>query len=150
MVNVGKKVNVLDIRPMEEWSQWYIPDSIYFNEYDKLKAKESNTLERLHIDKSVPIIPVCAAGKTSKIAAEILHENGFEAYSLKEGMEGWGLACNTAKISLPGFNIIQTRRTCEGCLSYIISSSGEAIIVDALFQPGIFEQILAEENLVLR
>ena len=61
----------------------------------------------------------------------MLSEQGFEAYSLQGGMKGWSLSWNTAKLSFPDFEIIQFRRTGKGCLSYLISSNGEAIVVDA-------------------
>ncbi len=146
----GKKINVLDIRPMNEWSQWYIPGSIYFDAYDKLKAKDSNALERLHIDKSVPVVTVCAAGKTSATAAELLLESGYESYSLKEGMKGWSLAWNTAKMSFDDFQIIQVRRTGKGCLSYVIASNGEAVVVDASLSLDVYEQILEQYDLTLK
>jgi len=146
----GKKLNVVDVRPMNEWAEWYIPGSIYFNAYDKLKAKDNSALEKLHIDKSVPVITVCAAGKTSSIAAELLNDKGFEAYSLKDGMKGWSLSWNTAKITIPGFEIIQVRRTGKGCLSYIITSNGEAVIVDASVSSDVYEQILDQYNLSLK
>ena len=146
----GEKVNVLDIRPKNEWSEWYIPGSIYFDVYDKLKAKESNVLEKLYIDKSIPVVTVCAGGKTSMMAAVLLRQFGFEAYSLKEGMKGWSLSWNTASISFPDFEVTQLRRTGKGCLSYIISSNQEAVIVDASLPVGVYEQILKENKLILK
>jgi glyoxylase-like metal-dependent hydrolase (beta-lactamase superfamily II)/rhodanese-related sulfurtransferase len=146
----GKKINVVDIRPMREWSEWYIPGSVYFDAYEKLKAKDSSALERLHIDKSVPVITVCAAGKTSSIAAELLSDKGYEAYSLKDGMKGWSLSWNTANISFDEFQIIQVRRTGKGCLSYIIASNSEAAIVDASVSADVYEQILEQNNVSLK
>ena len=84
---------------------------------------------------------VANAMNTSAIAAELLRENGYEAYSLKEGMKGWSLAWNTAKISFDDFQIIQVRRTGKGCLSYIIESNGAAVVVDASLSPDVYEQI---------
>ena len=146
----GKKVNVLDIRPKNEWTEWYIPGSIYFDVYDKLRAKDSGVLEKLYIDKSIPVVTVCAGGKTSLMAAELLRDYGFEAYSLKEGMKGWSLSWNTAIISFPGFEVTQLRRTGKGCLSYIISSNQEAVVVDASLPVEVYEQILKENNLTLK
>src|SRR5689334_10525491 len=102
-----KPVNVLDIRPIQERSEWFIPGSIYFNAYDKLKANDPDALKGLHLDKSVPVVTICAGGKTSLIAANLLHEQGYEAYSLQGGMRGWSLSWNTARLSFPGFEIIQ-------------------------------------------
>ena len=93
---------------------------------------------------------VCASGKTSLIAAGLLNENGFEAYSLQGGMKDWSLSWNTAKLSLPAFEIIQFRRTGKGCLSYIISSNNEAIVVDASLPIEAYEDVLRNDRLKLK
>ena len=68
-LETGKPVNILDIRPIQERTEWFIPGSIYFNAYDKLKANNPNALQGLHLDKTVPVVTICAGGKTSVIAA---------------------------------------------------------------------------------
>jgi len=146
----GKDVSILDIRPIEERTEWFIPGSIYLNAYDKLKANNPNALHGLHLDKSVPVVTICAGGKTSIIAADMLQEQGFEAYSLQGGMKAWSLAWNTAKISFPEFEVVQFRRTGKGCLSYIIISNKEAIIVDASLPIEAYEELLLREKLTLK
>ena len=145
-----KQVSILDIRPIHERTEWYIPGSIYFNAYDKLKANNKAALHGLHLDKTIPVVAICAGGKTSLIAADLLQQQGFNAYSLQGGMKGWSLAWNIAKISFPGFEIIQFRRTGKGCLSYIIASGNEAIAVDASLPIEAYQEILQKENLVLK
>ena len=71
-LEAGKEVSILDVRPIEERSEWFIPGSIYFNAYDKLKAHKPDALHGLHLDKKIPVVTVCAAGKTSTIAARQL------------------------------------------------------------------------------
>lgn len=149
-LEAGKEVSILDVRPIEERSEWFIPGSIYFNAYDKLKANKPDALHGLHLDKKIPVVTVCAAGKTSSIAAGQLNEQGFDVYSLKGGMKAWSLAWNTAKLSFPDFQIIQFRRTGKGCLSYMIISNDEAIIVDASLPIEIYQDILMKEKLKLK
>jgi glyoxylase-like metal-dependent hydrolase (beta-lactamase superfamily II)/rhodanese-related sulfurtransferase len=149
-LETGKEVSIVDVRPIQERTEWFIPGSIYINAYDKLKAKNSAALHGLHLDKTIPVVTVCASGKTSLIAAGILNENGFEAYSLEGGMKGWSLSWNTAKLSFPGFEIIQFRRTGKGCLSYIISSNGEAIVIDASLPIVAYEDVLQKDTLKLK
>jgi glyoxylase-like metal-dependent hydrolase (beta-lactamase superfamily II)/rhodanese-related sulfurtransferase len=146
----GKEVSIVDVRPMQERTEWFIPGSIYINAYDKLKAKNPDALHGLHLDKTIPVVTVCASGKTSLIAAGILHENGFEAYSLQGGMKGWSPSWNTAKLSFPAFQIIQFRRTGKGCLSYIISSNNEAIAVDASLPIEAYQETLQKNKLILK
>ncbi len=149
-LETGKKVSILDIRPIQERTEWFIPGSIYFNVYDKLKANSPDALQGLHLDKTVPVVAICAGGKTSLIAAGLLNQQGYEAYSLQGGMKGWSLSWNTAKLSFPDFEIIQFRRTGKGCLSYLIASNNEAIIVDASLPVEAYQQFLVKEKLTLR
>jgi glyoxylase-like metal-dependent hydrolase (beta-lactamase superfamily II)/rhodanese-related sulfurtransferase len=149
-LEAGKDVSIVDVRPIQEREEWFIPGSIYINAYDKLKAKHFNALRGLHLDKTIPVVTVCASGKTSLIAAGILNENGFEAYSLEGGMKGWSLSWNTARLSFPAFEITQFRRTGKGCLSYIISSGNEAIIVDASLPIETYQDTLQKGKLKLK
>ena len=149
-LETGKKISILDIRLIQERMEWFIPGSIYFNAYDKLKANNREALQGLHLDKTVPVVTICAGGKTSIIAANLLREQGFEAYSLQGGMIGWGLSWNTAKLSFPNFEIIQFRRTGKGCLSYMVASNNEAIVVDASLPIEVYLEVIKKENLTLK
>lgn len=146
----GKEVSVLDIRPIHERVEWFIPGSIHLNAYDKLRANKPDALHGLHLDKSVPVVAICAGGKTSLVAADQLSEQGFEAYSLQGGMKGWTLSWNTAKLSFPDFDLHQIRRTGKGCISYIVASHGEATVVDASLPIETYQQLLTRENLKLK
>jgi glyoxylase-like metal-dependent hydrolase (beta-lactamase superfamily II)/rhodanese-related sulfurtransferase len=149
-LETGKEVSILDVRPIQERSEWFIPGSIYINAYDKLRAKKPDALQGLHLDKTIPVVTVCASGKTSLIAAGLLNENGFEAYSLEGGMKGWSLSWNTAKLSFPAFAIIQFRRTGKGCLSYIISSNNVTIVIDASLPIEAYQDTLQKDKLTLK
>ena len=88
-LEAGKPVSILDIRPIQERVESNIPQSIYLNAYDKLKANDKTALQGLNLDKNIPVVAFCAGGKTSLIAAELLQNQGYEAYSLDGGMKGW-------------------------------------------------------------
>lgn len=149
-LETGKEVSILDIRPIQERTEWFIPGSVYYNAYDKLRANDPNALQGLHLDKTIPIVTVCAGGKTSLIAAEQLNEQGFEAYSLQGGMKGWSLSWNTARLSFPDFEITQFRRTGKGCLSYLVASNNGAIIVDASLPVETYRKFLVKGKLILK
>jgi glyoxylase-like metal-dependent hydrolase (beta-lactamase superfamily II) len=80
----------------------------------------------------------------------LLQEQGFEAYSLQGGMKAWSLSWNTAKLSFPDFEIIQFRRTGKGCLSYMVVSNSETIIIDASLPIESYQSVLKKENLQLK
>ncbi|PWT78190.1 MAG: hypothetical protein C5B59_02340 [Bacteroidetes bacterium] len=150
MLSLNQKVNVVDIRPTEERSEWFIPGSIHFDAYERLKKHDPSALDLINLDKNVPIVTVCAGGKTSLIAAEILREKGYNASSLLNGMKGWSLSWNTAFRKFDGFEIWQVRRTGKGCLSYIISSNKEALIVDASLPVEVYADMINGENLKVK
>jgi glyoxylase-like metal-dependent hydrolase (beta-lactamase superfamily II)/rhodanese-related sulfurtransferase len=149
-LETGKEVSILDIRPIQERMEWFIPGSVYYNAYDKLKANNPNALQGLQLDKTLPVVTLCAGGKTSLIATDLLQKQGFEAYSLQGGMKGWSLSWNTAKISFPDFEVIQFRRTGKGCLSYLITSNNEAIVVDASLPVEAYQETLQKNKLILK
>ena len=146
----GRSVNILDVRPVNERSEWFIPGSIHVDAYTKLKANDNNALDGIFLAKSIPVITVCAGGKMSRIAAGILQSKGYNAYSLESGMKSWSLAWNTAKLNFQGFEIIQIRRTGKGCLSYIIVADKEAVIVDASLPEEVYQKILNTEGIRLK
>lgn len=134
----NRPVTILDVRPKSEREEWSIPGSIYADVYDRLKADDKSALDDLKFEKHKPIVTICAAGKTSLKAAEMLKEKGFDVYSLAGGMKAWNFAWNSAETTLHDVKIIQVRRSAKGCLSYIIGSEDEAIVIDASLDPRVY------------
>ena len=149
-LSTGKQVTVLDIRLKDEREDWQIPGSIYLDAYERLRQGDYAVMDEISLPKNVPVIAVCAAGNTSKIAARELRKKGIDAYSLEHGMKGWSLAWNRAIIPFKNYQIIQLRRTGKGCLSYIIASNGEAIAIDASLPIEVYEGVLHQNNWKLK
>lgn len=149
-LEIGEPVSILDIRPIEERAEWYIPQSIHFNAYEKLKNNDSQAFLSLHLDKKIPVVVYCGGGKMSLVASRFLQMQGYKAYSLEGGLKAWSLAWNTAMINFPNFNVIQFRRTGKGCLSYMIIANNEAIIVDASLEISVYEQFLNANKAILK
>lgn len=142
----SKEVTILDIRPLSERKEWYIPNSIHFDAYDNLKLGDIKSLNKLVIDKSKPVVTICARGKLSQFATEILINKGFDAFFLQGGMNAWNYAFDTAELQFENFTIIQVRRVAKGCLSYIVGSNHSAIVIDASLDPIIYENISKEKG----
>jgi glyoxylase-like metal-dependent hydrolase (beta-lactamase superfamily II)/rhodanese-related sulfurtransferase len=125
-------VTVLDVRSNEDRAQWAIPGSVHVNAYEALRAGQPSALAAAPLPLDRPVVTVCNAGRVSQTAAAVLAERGFDARSLVGGMKAWSLAWNVADISLPdsAVRIIQVRRTGKGCLSYLVVSASEAVVVD--------------------
>ncbi|CAN5598780.1 rhodanese-like domain-containing protein [soil metagenome] len=142
----AKAVMILDVRPKEQREEWFIPKSVHYDVYDKLKQHHPNTFYGIDLPKNIPIVTVCAAGKTSEIAAELLEKKGHEVYSLEGGMKAWTLSWNTAKLKDGDLNIIQIRRTGKGCLSYMVASGSEVIVIDASVDIDVYRNIAREHG----
>jgi glyoxylase-like metal-dependent hydrolase (beta-lactamase superfamily II) len=136
----GQPVTILDVRPTAEWAEWAIPGSIHVDAYDALKARDPAALGDVEVPSDRPVVTVCAAGKTSLVAAQHLQARGLQALSLDGGMKAWSLAWNTAEVSrhASSVQIIQVRRTGKGCLSYLIGAGEEAMAIDASLDPQVY------------
>lgn len=145
LLEEGTAVNILDIRPQDQREEWMISGSIHENAYDGLKQADSNVLNKVDLPKDVPVVTVCAGGVTAAIATDILNEKGYDAYTLEGGMKAWNYAWSLAKIQDENLRLIQVQRVAKGCISHIIGSDNEAIVVDASLNPDVYMN-LAKEN----
>lgn len=144
----GHPVTVLDVRPTAERSEWAIPGSLHVDAYDRLKAGDPLALEGVRLPDGVPVVTICAAGKTSLIAAEQLRARGVAALSLAGGMRAWSLAWNQAVVPLPrsAARIIQFRRTGKGCLSYMVGAGGVAAVIDPSLDSDVYRSAAAQNG----
>ena len=148
----GAAVTVLDVRPAAERGEWSIPGSVHADAYDALRRGDPNALADFLPTNGGRVVTVCAAGKTSMLAAERLRARGLDAVSLEGGMRAWSLAWNSAEVPCPGSTtrIVQLRRTGKGCLSYLIGSDGDAAVVDASLDPQIYHRVADEHGWRIR
>jgi len=138
MLERGERVTVVDVRRGEDRAEWSIPGSLNFDAYDALHAGDERAMEGLELPEGVPVVTVCGRGRSSAVAAEQLRRKGYEAYSLEGGMEAWSLAWNTAEVPGASAEVVQVRRTGKGCLSYVVGSDGEAVVIDASLEPEVY------------
>ena len=148
----GDPVTIVDVRPQAERASWAIPGSLHIDAYEALKAHDPAALAALEVPADRPVVTVCAAGKTSQIAAEQLAERSLQVFSLEGGMQAWSLAWNTASVPLPeeSFQVLQIRRTGKGCLSYLIGAGGEAAVIDASVSPQVYLDLAAQHGWRIR
>jgi glyoxylase-like metal-dependent hydrolase (beta-lactamase superfamily II)/rhodanese-related sulfurtransferase len=145
-----RPVTVVDIRSAEDRAQWSIPGSIHVDAYEDLQAGRRSALSAVALPADSPIVTVCNLGKMSERAAEELSARGLNVASLAGGMKSWSLAWNTADLALKNVHVTQVRRTGKGCLSYLISSDKEAIVIDASLPPEVYVNIAARRQVRIR
>ena len=114
MLERHEPVTILDIRPQLERDEWSIPGSIHRDAYAALRAGDPSALSNLTVPADQPVVTVCAAGRTSQLAAAQLRQRGVEASSLAGGMKAWSLAWNEAEAVTADATLIQFRRTGKG------------------------------------
>jgi glyoxylase-like metal-dependent hydrolase (beta-lactamase superfamily II)/rhodanese-related sulfurtransferase len=145
-------VAVLDIREADEYNAWHIEGSSNLPVYNALNRGNLEGLRRSAsgLPKDRPIVAVCRRGNTSKLAVSILESLGYDAYSLWGGMRVWSKMWSEARSALDSAaeaTFIQVRRNGKGCLSYVLGSRGEAIVVDPSLDDEVYLQIVQRENL---
>lgn len=146
----GEPVFVLDIRPPSQREEWQIPGSHYVDAYKRLNEGDDTVLNEIDIPDYTRVVTVCAAGRTSQIASNALRKKGIEAYSLEGGMKSWSKSWNTAQMQFGNFEVLQIRRTGKGCLSYIISSNEEAIVIDASLPVEVYQKLVQQYSLRIK
>jgi glyoxylase-like metal-dependent hydrolase (beta-lactamase superfamily II)/rhodanese-related sulfurtransferase len=159
-IDKGEDIFILDVRTPEEHKSWKIS-------YDKYKDSSLIPIDDLsspdalkNIPKDKEIVTFCAHGNRSMSAAKILSQLGYNAKSIKGGLDGWNDVYDVAVIPSvdnnsrsPVIRIWQLRRVSKGCMTYLVSSTSKensdsrnAIVIDPTC--GVNELIdkIAKEN----
>lgn len=137
---------ILDVRPSDQRKEWRIAESIHIDAYERLIGGDDAALDQVEVPKNATVVTVCAAGRTSLLAADLLQRKGVKALSLEGGMKAWNYAWNKAEARFSkDVKVIQIRRPAKGVLSYIVGSANEAIVIDASLNPDVYLKI-AKEN----
>ena len=160
----GSQFAILDVRNQSEFNAWKIEGKVpihtinlsYFDLLDmedvdeELAAAFARAIPKRLKDglpQGLPVLAVCAKGETSPHVAEGLRRLGYQAYNLEGGMAAWGDHYEMRVIEeSPHLTIIQISRPARGCLSYLLASGGEAMVVDAARHIGLYTRIAAERG----
>ena len=148
----GRPVTVVDVRSADARAEWSIPGSIHVDAYAELKQGSPGPLATEHFAPDKPIVTVCNAGKMSEIAADALTERGLDARSLVGGMKAWSLAWNAARVFLIDVpaQVIQIRRTGKGCLSYLVTSGDEAVVIDPSVSADTYQELASRASVRIK
>jgi glyoxylase-like metal-dependent hydrolase (beta-lactamase superfamily II)/rhodanese-related sulfurtransferase len=101
------------------------------------------------IPKAPLVVTICGRGITSAPVAEGLRLLGYDAASLADGMRGWGDHYEVLPVVEGAPTILQVARPARGCLSWVLISEGEAVVVDALRHVDRYLEILEARDLRL-
>ncbi|NHW48580.1 rhodanese-like domain-containing protein [Paenarthrobacter sp. MSM-2-10-13] len=79
---LGSGATLIDVRSTREWRTGRAPQAKHVP-LDRLKVSTAG------IQKSRPVIAICASGVRSASAAKLLAAKGYHAYSVRGGMAAW-------------------------------------------------------------
>jgi glyoxylase-like metal-dependent hydrolase (beta-lactamase superfamily II)/rhodanese-related sulfurtransferase len=131
----GNSPLVLDVRNEDEFAHWTIeglpPNSLLNIPYFLFLEDEEGCVDRIPHTRDVAV--VCAKGGSSAFVASILAQHGIHARNLQGGMIAWGDLHVTTRLPSPHtspLSLFQVNRIGKRCLSYVVVSEGEALVID--------------------
>lgn len=136
-------VLLLDVREPMEFAEFKIPGAINVPLSEIFSSGVENK-----IPKGKKIVTICSHGNRSMVATFALAQKGFESTSLVGGMSNWNQVLNpTIVTSEKDCTIIQVDKVGKGCLSHIVGSNGEAIVIDPNYPPTKYVEFAQKEGL---
>jgi len=123
---------ILDVRNETDFNDWKIEGQNfkylnvpYFELIDGIEPIKDK------LPKGKEVLVVCAKEGSSKMVAEFLDEAGISSSYLEDGMKSWSEFLHKTKVyEDQDISVYQFVRVGKGCLSYMVVSDGEALIVD--------------------
>lgn len=134
---------VLDVREPDEVAEWAIPGAVNVPLNDLPRRAGEVPQDR-------QVVVVCASGNRSSKATEALDRAGWNVANLTGGMRAWGRVYDTAVVDAGDAQIVQVRRRGKGCLSYVIGSGNDAVVVDPSADLDVYLGVAAEHGWTIR
>jgi glyoxylase-like metal-dependent hydrolase (beta-lactamase superfamily II) len=129
-----EKLFILDVRNESDFKDWKVEGENftylnvpYFELIDGIEPIADQ------VPKNQDVVIICAKGGSSVFVGEQLVEAGFtNIFTLEDGMKAWSEHLEKVKIYEDDqIKVFQFIRVGKGCLSYMIVSDDEALIVDS-------------------
>ncbi|MBM2819244.1 MAG: Beta-lactamase domain protein [Nitrosarchaeum sp.] len=135
-----QNIFLLDVRDSDEFSDFNIPGSVNISLSDLFKFENISNIPR---DKE--IITICPHGNMAMVATFALARNGIKSHILEGGLAGWSQVLNTVKAA-KNPTVIQVEKVGKGCLSHVIVSEDEAIVIDPLYPAEKYLEVARQEG----
>ena len=139
-------VFLIDVREPLEFAEFKIQGAVNVPLSDLFSQ---NILKK--IPRYKKIVTICSHGNRSMVATFALAQNGLEATSLEGGMSRWNQVLNAnIAVKQNDLIIIQVEKVGKGCLSYIVGSNGEAIVIDPTYPTSKYIEFAEKESLKIK
>lgn len=166
MILDGTDFSIVDVRNRDAFAAWNIEGRVPIRTinvpyFEIIEAAESEDLAAAaaayatahwqdKLPKNRPVVIVCAQEDTSAFVAEGLQRLGYEAAFLAGGMAAWGDYYAIRPITESDrLAIWQIARPARGCLSYVVASNGEAVLIDPLRHTEVYTDFAAAHGLTI-
>jgi glyoxylase-like metal-dependent hydrolase (beta-lactamase superfamily II)/rhodanese-related sulfurtransferase len=145
-------VVILDVRASSAYQEWRIEGrNVHSLNIQNSKLKEFGVQSFSEIPKDKEIVTVCAKGISARETARMLEESGYQAVCLEGGMSAWSEFYESVTVvDTERLGIVQIIRLAKGCLSYMVTSKGEAAVVDAGRHIDRYIDLAKEQGVVIR
>ncbi|MDF2721561.1 MAG: hypothetical protein K0Q59_1236 [Paenibacillus sp.] len=151
----GAPLFILDVRNEEAFAQWHIEGKqveLMNAPYVDLLDGVESIADRIPDDR--PVVVVCAKeGSSIFVAEQLLQHGGIRQISyLEGGMKAWSEHVEPVKLGelKAGGAIYQFNRLGKGCLSYMIISGQEALVVDAARMTDGYSRFARDNGVTIR
>ncbi|WP_428912477.1 MBL fold metallo-hydrolase [Niallia sp. Krafla_26] len=140
---------ILDVRNESDFQDWKVEgrNFHYVNvPYFELIDGIEPIVDR--IPKDLDVVVICAKGGSSVFVGEQLVDTGFDRiYTLEDGMQAWSQYLERVKVYEDNqIKVFQFIRVGKGCLSYMVVSGEEALIVDPARFVDVYVKAAEEEG----
>jgi rhodanese-related sulfurtransferase len=133
----GEKILLLDVRNEDEFDSWKVEarrpvETVHVPYFDFIEDAEASIAK---VPRGRDVVVLCAQGGSSEMVAGMLQEAGIPSANIKGGMIAYGVYLEPVRVPLAPeeaarFELWQVIRRGKACLSYVIVSGEEAVVVD--------------------
>src|SRR5262245_36171457 len=134
--DAGEPLLLLDVRNDDEFETWRLEgrrpiETMHIPYFDFIEDAAA-CVDRLPRDREIVVL--CAKGGSSAMVVDLLRESGVDSRNLAGGMVAYGEHLHAVEVpteDAANWQMWQVNRRGKGCLSYVVRSGRDAIVVDA-------------------
>lgn len=145
----GEPLLLLDVRNEQDFSRWrlearapvevaHVPYFVFLEDPEGAAAQ---------LPRGRELVVICGHGDSSELVAGLLLAAGVAASNVRGGMAAYGSHLEAVPVPLDGersrFSLWQVNRRGKGCLSYVVVSGTDAVVVDPSRATGWYEEFAA-------
>ncbi len=149
----GESVLLLDVRNHDEYETWKLEarrpvETVHVPYFDFIEDAES---AMALVPRGRDVVVLCAQGGSSEMVAGLLLEAGVPAANITGGMIAYGVYLEPVRVPVTEaqagrLELWQVNRRGKACLSYVLVSGGEAVVVDPSRHVEWYEGFVAERK----